>query len=59
MVIWLGQGKAKLHCSGGTINYPAAEGTSRKGSNKWYKLREIAQLNILPKEKLPFTLYVI
>ena len=28
---WLGQGKAKLHCSGGTINYLASEGTSRKG----------------------------
>ena len=29
--LWLGQGKAKLHCSGGTINYPATEDTSRKG----------------------------
>ena len=28
---WLGQGKAKLHCNGGTINYSATEGTSRKG----------------------------
>ena len=27
----LGQRKAKLHCRGGTINYLASEGTSRKG----------------------------
>ena len=28
---WLGQGKRKLLCSGGIINYPAIKDTSRKG----------------------------
>ena len=34
---WLGQGKMKLYCSGGTINYLASEGKAEKGKNKWDK----------------------
>ena len=52
----IGQSKRKMHCSAGTINYLATKGTSRKWLINWNKLRDIARLHILPKEKLPFTL---